>query len=62
VLGEHRFPHSGSSSCIARALLAGGTAGLPRGLGLSRFVQTYGVDAYSLAVPVFVWVRHRSAP
>lgn len=42
---------------LALVLLAGGAIGLPAGLGLSRFVQTYGVDAYSLAVPVFVFTR-----
>jgi len=47
---------------LALGLLAGGAAGLPGGLGLSRFLQAYGVDAYSLAVPVFVWMRPRSAP
>jgi hypothetical protein len=47
---------------LGLALLVGEAAGLPGGLGLSRFVQTYGVDAYSLAVPVFVWARTRSVP
>lgn len=42
---------------LALGLLTAGTAGLPAGLGLARFVQTYGVDAYSLAVPVFVFTR-----
>lgn len=41
--------------------LAGGLAGLPGGLRMADFVQTYGVDAYSLAVPVLVFVRTRSA-
>jgi hypothetical protein len=35
--------------------------GLPGGLGLARFMQTYGVDAYSLSVPVLV-VAHRQSP
>ncbi len=45
---------------LALALLGGGAAGLPGGFGLCRFVQSYGVDAYSLAVPVLVWAHHRS--
>jgi hypothetical protein len=32
-------------------------AGLPGGLGLADFVQSYGVDAFSLAVPVFILAR-----
>jgi hypothetical protein len=42
---------------LGLGLLAGGVAGLPGGLGLSRFVQTYGVDTYSLAVPVLIFTR-----
>lgn len=44
---------------LALALLASGTGGLPGSIPLARFVQTYGVDAYSLAVPVLVFARHR---
>jgi hypothetical protein len=36
-------------------------AGLPGGLGLAGFVQSYGVDAFGLAVPVLVWGRTRAA-
>jgi hypothetical protein len=42
---------------LALGLMMAGTAALPAGLGLARFVQTYGVDAYSLAVPVFVLMQ-----
>ena len=44
---------------LALGLLAGCTAGLPGGFGLSRFLQTYVVDAYSLAVPVLAFARTR---
>jgi hypothetical protein len=44
---------------LALGLTAAGLAGLPGGLGLAGFVQTYGVDAYSLAVPVFVFARRK---
>jgi hypothetical protein len=46
---------------LALGLGAGGIAGLPGGVALARFVQTYGVDAYSLAVPTLVFARHRAA-
>jgi len=42
---------------LALALLSAGLAGLPGGFVLAGFVQSYGVDAYSLAVPVFVFAR-----
>ena len=45
---------------LALALLAVAAAGLPAGRLLARFVQTYGVDAYSLGVPVLVLARRRS--
>lgn len=45
---------------LALGLAAAGTTGLPGGLGLAGFVQTYGVDTYSLAVPVLVFARRRS--
>ncbi len=35
-------------------LMATGLFGLPGGFGLAAFIQQYGVDAYSLAVPVLV--------
>jgi hypothetical protein len=38
---------------------AAALAGMPGGLNLAVFVQTYGVDAYSLAVPVLTFARHR---
>jgi hypothetical protein len=44
---------------LALGLTAAGLADLPGGFGLAGFVQTYGVDAYSLAVPVFVFARRR---
>jgi len=44
---------------LALGLTAAGLAGLPGGLGVAGFVQTYGVDAYSLAVPVFVFARRK---
>ncbi len=31
----------------------------PGALGVADFLQTYGVDLYSLGVPVALWVRHR---
>ena len=46
---------------LALGLAAAGTTGLPGGLGLAGFVQTYGVDTYSLAVPTLVFARHRAA-
>lgn len=46
---------------LSLALLAGGAAGLPGGLAMADFVQAYGVDAYSLAVPVLIFVRSRPA-
>ena len=45
---------------LALGLAAAGLAGLPAGLGLAGFVQTYGVDAYSLAVPTIVFAHRRS--
>ena len=36
---------------------AAALAGLPGGLGLARFVQSYGVDAFSLSVPVLLFAR-----
>ena len=46
---------------LALALLAAGLNGILGGRLLARFAQTYGTDAYSLAVPVFVFVhRHRA--
>jgi hypothetical protein len=44
---------------LTLGLTAAALAGLPGGLGLVRFVQTYGVDTYSLMVPVLVFVRTR---
>jgi len=44
---------------LALGLLMVGSVSLPGGFGLARFVQTYGVDAYSLAVPVFVFARRK---
>lgn len=46
---------------LALGLAAGGIAGLPGGVALARFVQTYGVDAYSLAVPTLVFARHQTS-
>jgi hypothetical protein len=46
---------------LVLGLAATGLAGLPGGVALARFVQTYGVDAYSLAVPTLVYVRRRSS-
>ena len=46
---------------LALGLAAAGLAGLPGGLGLAGFVQTYGVDAYSLAVPTLVFARQRAS-
>jgi hypothetical protein len=46
---------------LAAGLGAAGLAGLPGGVALSSFVQGYGVDAYSLIVPVLLFVRRRSA-
>ena len=40
---------------------AAALAGLPGGDGLARFVQSYGVDAYSLIVPVLIFARRPSA-
>ncbi|PEN08682.1 hypothetical protein CRI93_02685 [Longimonas halophila] len=31
----------------------------PGAFGVADFLQTYGVDLYSLGVPVALWVRHR---
>jgi len=45
---------------LALGLTAAGLAGGPSGLALAGFVQSYGVDAYSLAVPVLVFARRRS--
>jgi len=45
---------------LALGLAAAGTTGLPGGFALARFVQTYGVDTYSLAVPVLVFARRRA--
>lgn len=36
-----------------------GARGMPGGFGPAEFVQTYGVDAYSLMVPVLVFARRR---
>jgi len=36
-------------------------AGLPKGFELVGFLQSYGIDTYSLAVPVLVWGRTRAA-
>ena len=44
---------------LSLGLLAGDAADLPGGFGLSRFLQTYGVDAYSLTVPVLAFARTR---
>lgn len=44
---------------LALALMAVGTSGVEWGLDGARFVQTYGVDAYSLMVPVLVFARGR---
>jgi hypothetical protein len=46
---------------LALGLGAGGIAGLPGGVALARFVQTYGVDAYSLAVPTLVFARRHAS-
>jgi hypothetical protein len=46
---------------LALGLAAAGLAGLPGGLGLAGFVQTYGVDAYSLAVPTIIFARQRAS-
>lgn len=46
---------------LALGVAAAGLAGLPGGLGLARFVQSYGVDAYSLAVPTIVFARGRAS-
>jgi hypothetical protein len=46
---------------LALGLAATGLTGLPGGVALARFVQTYGVDAYSLAVPTIVFARHQAA-
>jgi hypothetical protein len=53
-IGPFLAGHAGLAA-IAAALGAAGLAGLPGGLGLASFVQLYGVDAYSLAVPVLVF-------
>jgi hypothetical protein len=47
---------------LALALLAGGVAGLPGGLAFSHFVQTYGVDTHSLAVPTLLFVSRPHFP
>jgi hypothetical protein len=44
---------------LTLVLAAAAFAGLPGGFDLADFVQTYGVDAYSLAVPVLTFARHR---
>ena len=44
---------------LTLGLAAAALAGLPGGVGLARFVQSYGVDAYSLAVPVLILARER---
>jgi hypothetical protein len=54
------FAGHAALAAIAAALGTAGLAGLPAGLGIASFVQTYGVDAYSLAVPVLVWAHPRS--
>ncbi len=46
----------------AVALLASGMAGLPGGIAAAGFVEAYAVDAYSLAVPVFVLVQSQRGP
>jgi len=45
---------------LALGLYASGAAGWHGGFWIGQFTQAYGVDAYSLAVPVLVWVRSRS--
>lgn len=44
---------------LTLGLAAAALTGLPGGVGLTRFVQSYGVDAYSLAVPVLTLVQHQ---
>ena len=46
---------------LTLGLIAAAFAGLPGGFGLAGFVQSYGIDTYSLAVPVLVWGRTRAA-
>lgn len=50
--------HLGVSSLVL-LLTASGGAGAAVGLCLARFVQAYGIDAYSLMVPVLVVARYR---
>jgi hypothetical protein len=50
---------------VTLLLTAAGAAGVPGGLGLADFLQAYGVDTYSLAVPVFIFAgstRHLEPP
>jgi hypothetical protein len=42
---------------LTLGLAAATLAGLPGGLGLAGFVQSYGVDVFSLGVPVFILTR-----
>ena len=57
-LGSFWAGHAGLG-LLTVATATAGLAGLPGGLGLASFIQQYGVDAYSLAVPAFVFARTR---
>lgn len=60
LLGTFFAGHLALGSLAAGLVVADGI-GLPGGLSVARFVQTYGADAYSLSVPVLLLVRRRNA-
>lgn len=49
--------------CVLFALVvtawSAALVGWPGALAVADFLQTYGIDLYSIGVPVALWVRHR---